>query len=568
MTKLIMPFDKSLVEPANKAFYAKYPELKGRRIDPEEQPELADEWRQHYNTEARKKKGQGHATSTKPSRLLGAKPNDSILPCPDNAPPCCFDSLTANCGHKNRKFKLTLPEAQQSIAPALIPQAGTTGPSGVIKVLAGEGSKPETINVKLSVPPCGRGKTIPKTIVVSPTPLASDIKKWTAAELMFQVYCKELNLLTRPFDYLFPCDIPPKTYQVYIDVCEGKNQCYFLIEVHPEIKWNIAVNINFGGRKQTYGPDIANLEKMMDTSRVDKEGLAGKVSVEFDGETTELAYQFENYVQTAIQFIRTADRVAKHAQWVFNHFGNVSWGILWPNLEIAYNYSTEESIEKYNVGCIWALTFEAKPLIGAYITLDILDWMIGALKGVPLGATLQKLKRRAEKGFGEEDSKFKAKAKLAVEFTVKAEGGTKLEFRKKTPMDDSVQAKGEVDVKLPAKIEGIASTDIEAWIVSISAAAIVGGKTAFGIRGTASHDDKGVFVLGQGYFSGLVVYYVLYLKVGAVIGKPRKRKTGRTEVETGSGQKPESKEEMKSETQLLDPKSWPEKPDKLYVIKS
>jgi Toxin PAAR-like domain len=198
----------------------------------------------------------------------------------------------------------------------------------------------------------------------------------------------------------------------------------------------------------------------------------------------------------------------------------------WPNFSMGGGLTLAELPGKPEVGIEGSFSVQAKPLFGLELETSILEFIIryGGSLGGPAGAVLAQgllqIREQVAKGVGGKGTRFQASAEIDIVITVGGDigGGVCFKFLDgEATLDRSVDAlHGGVDVI----IKGFAKASARVFIVNAAAVAEVGAGGADGKEparfGIKARPNEHLFDLqAHVYFTGLAIYYVLYVELGA-----------------------------------------------------
>lgn len=577
-----MKLDPANTRKTDDQFYERYPKMvkDGKRIpiDPKNPDHngLAEEWTRSYRqNESASKQSKPTTPSPPPPKPVGAP----VCPCPDGnrppAPPCCFQNVVVKCSHGERAYVMTLP---------LPPDKKD---DNELHVIAGH-TNADKVEVTLNGGPCNRGHAetpCVKSANVNRCPIQSTSK------LTIEAFAPERSI-TQPGQWksmIWP-DVTSdcQTYPVNTTACEGASGCSTVLKAFPYVKWSIAAGFSLPGApltdKKKTGFSATKKGDQYDSKKFieyscKQNNWGGKyptVTLELDGGNTkhELGGEYQSFIKDTATYMEDFKSFADLAGGFMHSMGGPDFSVQYPSIEIFYECETVEIKGTPRVGVQGTAELGLSPLIGLTFSYDVLEWLLGManLYAPGLGKALIAVKQRAEKGYFHDS----VKVELSLTFAINGSISGSLAWQKTDPSAKEWECLGEVDRTLDGSFIGKASAELDTWLFSAGAGAEVGGKTGVGAKVNAGEDPKGVFAEGRLYFSGVTVYYSVYVSAGTASKEPksrtyedkeggtprRKHKTGESSSSSGKAKTTEGEHYP-----LVEPGEWPKGgSSKWYII--
>jgi len=468
-------------------------------------------------------------------------PEEATQPCPLGD--CAVKSMVVKCGHAERSYSLKLPQNEKDKAD---------NPNKELQVIAGNSKTPDKISVTVKPKKTLCKEHKPKSVLVSSLPKKISYK---TNAVDFEALSKKPNSW---FKYVWLPAIAPYEYTVKPNSCYGcSSDLDALVKVYPDINWNVSVKLGLGGISESYTSTSSKSEY---TSTEDSWSLQGNASLQYNGKEHKLEADFKQYIETTLEFMNVIKDCSDTVLPKINEMGNAKLEITWPALELSLSGYFEELSDKHLVDTAYALSFKASPLMGVKGTVDILDWLLKA--GGPIGLTLSKIKAIAAEGIGKEGVLY-AKAVIAIDMSVEAQIETSIEA-KKNLRETNPTVSGEVVGEIPFTLEGKAHAEGDAFWVHFNIGVICGGTFSVGTKLKAYHDEIGVFLQGEFFFTGLIFYYAVYASGGVSTKKPKAKHLKTTDNKDGKGGYSQGEK-----YELIPPGKWPSDEDsKLYLIRN
>jgi uncharacterized Zn-binding protein involved in type VI secretion len=316
-------------------------------------------------------------------------------------------------------------------------------------------------------------------------------------------------------------------------VCLGREKAdanagqWLQVQVFPEVEWKASMEIGYSHQntKDAAGkPDAFHYDAQSTWT------IGGSVEAKFGAMEAKYALEAKTLADSLPLFGSLLAKVGWAAK-VFDAmsvFGaDVKLTPRWPKWTFGGGLTLVEIPGKPTVGSEGSFKFGFAPLFGIEMQVSILDWLIrfaGGLAGPPgaiLAQMLVQVRKRFAKGVGSAKSTFQASLDIDIALTVGGDlkGGFGLKFLQgKCEIDPSASLiDGGVDVKIEGRVIGKArvwrfETSGGGKIGAASPDALTGSR--FGARLVPKGGKDPMAMKGQIYFTGLAVYYLLYLEVG------------------------------------------------------
>lgn len=465
---------------------------------------------------------------------LGGELQAPVLPatCPPVPEPeapqlCDFSDLKIECGHEKRKYELATRDS----------------PGATLQVITS--SEAEELKIEFSGG-CGLTHMSPgcaKVHVLDEEGKELAVENKTSVKFPLSDHSVRFatDWLAVLYGFFEPSSFPRDTYTLYGTTCNGTGTEevvaaeYALIQVFPNASWEGEIEFSYKHDKKK-GED-----KRPSPSELDEQGmyeLKGKVTAKV-GET-KLEYEAGVEGKGAN---RNSDPASRLLFWstqkalsglahvlgsVEDHY-STKLNIQWPSLKFGGGLKLAELKKQPRVATQGSFFFEADPLIGLDVKIDILDWIIAVAAALHAGPQvaqfLLEVKHRiADKKTlmgAKQNSRLNASLDVGIVFTATGKVGGGLGWKviqgKVTIDSDKAKISGTVGFKLEALIKG----DVTVWIVKASAGTSLSmlsedGKEPSSITGEiVAQSGKKLSCKGVIKFNGLAIYFLYYLDVGA-----------------------------------------------------
>lgn len=418
-------------------------------------------------------------------------------PAPTPVVECVLDVVTYECSHKaERKAALRL-------------EAGNSGVSRVLEVIAGGKGDGETITVKpeYSANPCANHQ--PKSLSVS-GPGTHETKAHGDGEV--ELYYDLINK-DRLLDFLFSWNLRPASYSLSPQVCTGHGmaatikvypalsvKAWFMLKLDTDSRVDRLVDkANDRGRHERRGrpPYTAWLFEVGLNLKYGSHGTEFKYTNQEDDEDKKAKIKkwagFNRTMKRAIDtFVEKLWRYAG-VQIDSTRGGDKIDAVrvrpMFPQLEVEYEGQFKEIETKCTVGTAWTFKFKANPLFGIEVRVEILAVMIKALATTPQTVVIAKGLEKIRGWAKDKGQTFEIY--IALQGVIEGECGIE-----KKPELAKGNATGMIQGALKVLFEASASFGSSGW-VKFSFGAEVKGNTGLAVRMQVDHDAKGVFVQGK-----------------------------------------------------------------------
>jgi uncharacterized Zn-binding protein involved in type VI secretion len=344
------------------------------------------------------------------------------------------------------------------------------------------------------------------------------------------------------------------------------------IEVYPELSCGGDLSLEYSR------PKISDETKTLDYKREKTWKFGGSIAAKIGTHSMTYEASLKKKGVEKVPFIgQLIDKLGKTA-FLFDSMKQLGVGakgdIQWPSLKLSSELELVELSGKPEVGTSGKFKLACAPLIGLQFNVSLLDYLIrfagsfAPIGGALLAEALIMVKERAS-SYGEDStSPVQASADVEIELIVKGDinGAIGVKFvegeagalDKATGLDGGISLQLEARIILKAKI----------WKVEFGGGAKVGAAAASGDGSEGSRigaklkpkfEKDTMRVVGELYFTGLAVYYVLYLELagtGLENKTPKSKDKDKDEAEFESGMTDKSKFERKGSCVLLEAWEW------------
>jgi uncharacterized Zn-binding protein involved in type VI secretion len=503
----------------------------------------------------------GELQAPVPPTCPGSDSPGETLACvtPEAPKHCVLRSVIVKCGHDKRKLQLDL--AKHDVY--------------VLQVVS-KASEPDKLSVEWD-------GTCDYKHKYCPTVGVQDGDAWKAIDKStgkVELPAPSWNLV-RDWFWIFKVlvsqkDVKPDYRTIKSRLCIGHDEAdidagqWLQVQIFPEVEWKAEMSIGYMHKN---AKDAKGKE---DPFAYDAESTW---SIEFSGDAKFGATSFK----CSLEAKQLADglplfgSLLEKVGWCSKVFDSMaSFGAdvklkpRWPKWTFGGGLKLIELPGKPLVGTEGSFKFGFDPLFGISLEVSILDWLIrfaGGLAGPPgaiLGQALVQIRKRFAKGTGDEKSLVQASLDIDIVLTVGGDikGGLGWKFvAGKCDVDSEASS---IDAGVDLKVEGRVVGKGRIWRFEMSGAGKVGAAGAdgkepsrFGGKLTPKGGKNPLALKGQIYFTGLAVYYLLYLEVGAA-GAENAEKEESSEGEFTAKKSGKTKIFEKSGTcVLMKPWEWP-----------
>lgn len=336
-------------------------------------------------------------------------------------------------------------------------------------------------------------------------------------------------------------DLKTAVYQVRTTNCKGRPAPDAIIEVFPDVGWNIDVAFGYSRKHEI---SYSGADRKYYSKQETKFGLTGELSGHYNqlewkiGGEQPLFPKLEKFLNDTLPFFEALGE-AKESDKSVSDIATVD--IRWPSLKLSGGLNNKESSDDYYVYPEGNFKIAFAPLIGADVEINILPILLKAAKtsGGPAGYALAKFIEKCldylDEGAGGDD--INIKAQLEIKCVIKAAIEGFLEWKWEKPKGD-VNPGGEVGGRLEIGIEGKAQAETKVFFVQMAAGVMAGIKSAVGAKLTGAKGDNGEAQFGgELYFEGITAYYSYFYEVKRAEDNPDKKrpKSGPPGVPADSG---------------------------------
>lgn len=429
---------------------------------------------------------------TAPSKNMG-KPVKvgTVQPAPEAAPappknaapsetPCKNETLTVECAHGNRGYKLQLPPA---------PSEEEVNQFEVID----DGHEKVTCTTKIAAGPCGETHK-GKVFDIYP---ADSVKTQTDDQLVFGANY-EPDLTGASFLDLFPptASRSPQSFKISTNTCQ-QDSLTATVLVYPQVDWALDISLGYSG-----SGSVKDDESGVPTEdRSSELTFSGSVAVTVQGLERKFGLEIQHDLNQALKFADVACQTAEFLWTVADDIGGVEVTFDYPTLSFSgtWGWREIEGSPKCGYGYDWKLGFD--PLVGADIKVDILSFLI--TKFPVVGQIVERIRQAVQN-----------EVELAVDFSV--EGKLTGTFNASKDAGEPVECSGSLGGELEFTLEGILkSPQYHFWCFHAGGQATVGGHAAFSGDINGAADEDGPYLQGELAFDGLTVYAIVEGGIGA-----------------------------------------------------
>jgi hypothetical protein len=317
---------------------------------------------------------------------------------------------------------------------------------------------------------------------------------------------------------IVPNKFTPETYHVKVKVCGKTENIKAKIEAVPKAGWSGSVSMGYSHSTHK----DSNFNQNQGYKNLKKQGkwtLSGDIKAFYNENEWKLGASGKQDADGNVITKGLFDGAQKVLDTICPLFGEIksTYGditLKWPKLSIGGGMEAIENKEDPQIGWKGNIKVGFSPLLGATFKVDILNILISMAGNLAGGPALAKvlIKMREYAAAPIKDSSYTGvAATIGIDFSV----GTTISGGLEWTTEDGKKwdVDGKVDNKIEIKIEGYASAEIKAFIVSAGAGASMGAKSAFGVELKAESKDDQPSAYGKLYFSGITLYYTYYYEV-------------------------------------------------------
>lgn len=443
--------------------------------------------------------------------------------------PCENHGLTVECEHKGGG-KLVLPSQRNVLQIVVGPQKKKREIKAQTKIVKG---------------PCATHKG--KVFSLE----GATAKPYSDKEIAFEAVCDPRYDKITDFHNLWPYPAKTKSYVLEPRTCHMDGELRARVEAFPDIEWEISWSVGMTAERKA----TINTSSEINTSNKVNLASSGKIKVTTDGNTTDLAANFNTYLQKVMKIINATKNVIQYVSGALDYVGGITIQIIYPSITISGKWAYEEVKDgKADFG--YEMKLALAPLIGVSGSADITDAVI---RLVPYaGPVLAKIKKRAEKGV--DAGGFKGKAVAAIRLTVGGQIGGSAAI-KMMAGSASVSGEGKVEGKITFQVQGELSCETEFWIVKGGAGVQVGAESEISGSINLKGDERGPYHQGMIKWNGITVYATVYangdITTKSYEGPKNSASSGKYTSQAKAGETEGSKWSRKVTHVLIKPKEWP-----------
>ena len=501
---------------------------------------------------------QSQVPDTCPSSASDSSSDDACVQ-PETPKLCVLRGVLVQCSHSKRQLQLDLAKHDTQ----------------VLQVIS-KGTEPDVLTVEwdgtcehqhdycpaIGVQDGYDWKPLDKSgaTVVLPAPEANVVRDWF---WIFKLLASQKDVV---HDY--------RTLKSRI--CMGHRRAdveagqWLQIQIFPEVEWKASMEIGYAhlSAKNAAGKPVPFHYDEHSTWTI-----GGTVEGKFGAAEGKYALEAKTLADSLPLFGSLLEKVGWAAK-VFDAmavFGaDVKLTPRWPKWKFGGGLKLIEIQGKPIVGSEGSFKFGFEPLFGIELQVSLLDWLIrfaGSLAGPPgavLAQMLVQVRKRFATGAGTGKDFGQASLDIDIVLTVGGDiqGGFGMKFSNgKCTVDPEAKL---IDGGIDVKVEGRIVAKARVWRFEASGAGKIGGSAPDGVTGSrfgAKLSPVGgkdpLAMKGQIYFTGLAVYYLLYLEIG--MAGAESDPTAEPDYDKISAKKT-AKDKMIEEKGicvLMDPWTWP-----------
>jgi uncharacterized Zn-binding protein involved in type VI secretion len=481
---------------------------------------------------------------------------------------CVLRSVIVQCGHDKRKLQLDLSKHDVH----------------VLQVVSGA-HEPDKLIVEWD-------GTCDYKHAYCPSVMIQEGDEWkpvSKAKGMIELDAPSLNLV-RDWAFIFKLlvsqkNIKPAYRTLASRLCLGHGEAdvdagqWLQVQVFPEVGWkasNVSIAYTHENVEQAEG-EPKSFAYREDATWL----LTGSFETKFGANTTKLPLR-GTYLSDSLPLVGSLLRKVGWCASVFDsmskHGSPVTFAPRWPKWTMEGELKLVEIPGKPIVGSEGSFKFGFDPLFGIELKTSILDWILrfaGNLAGGPaVGLALTEIRQRFGKGVGNEKSAVQGSLDIDIVLTAGGRIDGKLGWKfvgGKCEIDGDVAGvKAVLDVKVEGRVIAKGHLRAGRWF-TIEAAG--GGKlVAAAVEGNEANDEpekkpccfggrvvpKGgkdlLATEGEIFFSGLGIYYILYVEAGIGGAENKDKHEQDDEVKKSATHR---FYEKKGACVVLEPWTWP-----------
>jgi uncharacterized Zn-binding protein involved in type VI secretion len=488
---------------------------------------------------------------------------------------CALRSVIVQCGHSQRKLQLDLAKHDVQVLQVV---SGAHEPDKLIVEWDGTCDYKHAYCPSVLVHEDDEWKPIGKAkgTIELEAPSLSLVRDWA---FIFKLLVSQKN-------------IKPAYRTIVSRLCLGHEKAdvdagqWLQVQVFPEVEWK-ASNVSIAYTHE----NVEKAEGEPKSFAYREEAtwvLSGSFETKFGANATKLPLR-GTYLSDSLPLVGSLLRKVGWCASVFDsmskHGSPVKFTPRWPKWTMEGELKLVEIPGKPIVGSEGSFKFGFDPLFGIELETSILDWIIRfacAIAGPPgeaVAKALIEIRKRFAKGSGDEESMVQGS--LDIDIVLTAGGGIKGKLGWKF-VDGECEIDheaAEVSAVLDVKVEGrvIAKGHLRAgrWFTieasgggKIVAAAVEGNEAneepekkpcRFGARIVPKGGKDLLATEGEIFFSGLGIYYILYLEagVGGAVNKDKKKRD--EDDDSGPNATHQLCDPKKGAFVVLKPWTWPDR---------
>jgi uncharacterized Zn-binding protein involved in type VI secretion len=503
--------------------------------------------------------------------LLPPEPCGPTSPAPPPEAPkrCVVRTVLVSCAHSSRKLTVDLSKRELTVLQVI---ATETTPETLTVEWDGTCGSRHAYCPSVGVKTLDSWYHVDRTTHAVKLPAPSDLlaRDWLA---VFKLLCSQRSL-------------KPDHYTLVAMSCQGKERAsvqsgqWLQVQVFPEAEWNAKMKFGYVHKNQK---DDAGNNKALEYERSASWKFTGAADYKYGSYSGKYEASTENEGEALPLFGSLLDKIGRSAkvlECMGSYGADVELTPSWPNWELSGGLKLAEVPGKPIVGSEGKFKFGFDPLFGIKLKVSLLDWLIrfaGALTGGPLlaGALVQ-VRRRFGKGAGSASSFAQGSLDLDITLTVggSIKGSIGYKYVEGQPQVDPTASllDGGIELQIEGHVRGKgriwrltagAGGEVGSSAAEAHAIAKIGSPTAdsipasrFGARLSPKAGTADLSVKGQVFFSGLAIYYLLYVEVG-IAGAENKEKNKLDFEATARASGTKRLIEKRGVCVLMEPWAWP-----------
>lgn len=382
----------------------------------------------------------------------------------------------------------------------------------------------------------------------------------------YEVYSNLSTFDAFPIQYIWPMATSPNLFKFHIHSCKyysNKKNSTLQIKAYPDIKWTLKFFLNLtndlsvkwqnqpAGKHKEFQSKAGKIGAERRWKQKDASfGFSLKGEWQKDGgeykRSKELKAEYETKIKKLYDIFASvgamSDGITNKSKGQVRNIGMkgmpITFAVKPPNLDLSGIWNLERAKVKGSllekIGTKVDISFNAEPLIGLEITIDLLCTAVGLVAGAVSGGTAAPgavrlygiIKDSLNTGvdFGNDDFGAKASSDVYIDLVISSTIKTNIGFSFNTASDKSnSESKFELTNTLKVELKAGLWVKAEATLVVVK----IEGYFEMSGKGYASvtfghnvkYDDKGLYYRPQLGFDGLNAEYVVKGKVGMSMKK-------------------------------------------------